>query len=205
VALEHARAIASKALGESQAVVTTVHNTPFGDIVDTEDDLQPLVFSTFGDASRAVKLVAAAMRTAEFDAAGLSARAAEGWTTLTELADTLVRDHRLPFASAHAIAAQLAAARGRAPGTALSALLERVSREAIGRPLSYSEEALGAILSPSHFVSVRRTMGGPAPEETARALAVAREVLGTHVAQSQKARAALADAEARLSARSRGL
>ena len=52
VALEHARAIASKALGQTQAIVTAVHNTPFGDIVDTEDDLQPLVFSTFGDASR---------------------------------------------------------------------------------------------------------------------------------------------------------
>ena len=68
VALEHARAIASKALGQTQAIVTAVHNTPFGDIVDTEDDLQPLVFSTFGDASRGVRLVAAAMRTAEFDA-----------------------------------------------------------------------------------------------------------------------------------------
>jgi argininosuccinate lyase len=55
VALEHARAIASRALGESQAVVTTVHNTPFGDIVDTEDDLQPLVFSTFGDARSSMR------------------------------------------------------------------------------------------------------------------------------------------------------
>ena len=42
----------------------TVHNTPFGDIVDTEDDLQPLVFAMFRDATRAVTLVAAAMRTA---------------------------------------------------------------------------------------------------------------------------------------------
>ena len=42
----------------------SVHNTPFGDIVDTEDDLQPLVFAMFRDATRAVKLVAAAMATA---------------------------------------------------------------------------------------------------------------------------------------------
>ena len=27
----------------------SVHNTPFGDIVDTEDDLQPLVASMFRD------------------------------------------------------------------------------------------------------------------------------------------------------------
>ena len=61
VALEHARAIGSKALGQAQAIVLTAHNTPFGDIVDTEDDLQPLVFAMFRDATRAVQLVAAAM------------------------------------------------------------------------------------------------------------------------------------------------
>jgi len=77
VALEHARAIGSKALGQAQAIVTTVHNTPFGDIVDTEDDLQPLVFSMFRDATRALRLVASAIATAEFDAARLEARAAE--------------------------------------------------------------------------------------------------------------------------------
>ena len=107
VALEHARAIGSKAVGQAQAIVTTVHNTPFGDIVDTEDDLQPLVASMFRDATRMVTLVAAAMRLADFDVEKLQARAAEGGTTLTELADTLVRDHGLPFRQAHAIAALL--------------------------------------------------------------------------------------------------
>src|SRR5262249_46560470 len=103
VAMEHARAIGSKALGQTQAVLTSVHNTPFGDIVDTEDDLQPLVFTMFRDGTRAVKLVSATMASAEFDPVGLEAKAAEGWTTLTELADTLVRDHGLPFRKAHSI------------------------------------------------------------------------------------------------------
>src|SRR6202011_5831386 len=107
VAIEHARAIGSKARGQTQAILITVHNTPFGDIVDTEDDLQPLVFSMFRDATRAVKLVAAAVARAEFDRARLEADAAEGWTTLTELADTLVREHDVPFRTAHAIAARV--------------------------------------------------------------------------------------------------
>src|SRR5581483_3164361 len=115
VALEHARAIGSKALGQALAIVTTVHNTPFGDIVDTEDDLQPLVHSMFHDATRTLKLLAAAMRTAEFNAANLEAHAGDGWTTLTELADTLVRQHGLSFKTAHAIAARLAAARTSCP------------------------------------------------------------------------------------------
>ena len=52
VALEHARALASKALGQAGAILLAVHNTPFGDIVDTEDDLQPLVASMFDDATQ---------------------------------------------------------------------------------------------------------------------------------------------------------
>ena len=60
VALEHARALASKALAQAQALPLAVHNTPFGDIVDTEDDLQPLVAAMFGDALRALSLVAIA-------------------------------------------------------------------------------------------------------------------------------------------------
>src|SRR5215471_2113185 len=65
VALEHARSLASKALGQATAITLAVHNTPFGDIVDVEDDLQPLVATMFRDARRAVALTAAALRDAE--------------------------------------------------------------------------------------------------------------------------------------------
>jgi argininosuccinate lyase len=198
VAIEHARAIGSKALGQAQAVLTSVHNTPFGDIVDTEDDLQPLVFSMFRDATRTVKLVAAAMATAEFDAERLEARAAEGWTTMTELADTLVRDHDLPFRTAHAIVTKLVAARQLDPKRPLSSLVGEVSRQLLGAPLAYSEEALARILSPRHFVNVRCTAGGPAPEETARAAAAARERLDADQAWWRGATDALTAAERRL-------
>ncbi len=59
VALEHARAICSRALGEAMSIVVAVHNTPFGDIVDTEDDLQPIVERMCHDATRAIDLVSA--------------------------------------------------------------------------------------------------------------------------------------------------
>ena len=205
VAIEHARAIGSKALGETQAILITVHNTPFGDIVDTEDDLQPLVFSMFRDATRAVKLVAAAMTTAEFDAVRLEARAGDGWTTLTELADTLVRDHGLPFRTAHAIAGRLIAARHREPDRPLADVLAAVSKEVVGAPVTYSESALAEILSPRYFVAVRRTLGGPAPEETARAATISRQLLDADDAWWEQATNALAAAERRLAERSAAL
>jgi argininosuccinate lyase len=202
VALEHARAIASKALGQALAIVTSVHNTPFGDIVDTEDDLQPLVFAMFRDATRAVKLVAAAMTSAEFDAARLEARAGDGWTTLTELADTLVRDHGLAFKSAHGIASRLIAVRQRDSARSLSESLADASREILGSPLAYSNAQLAEILSPRHFVNVRKTPGGPAPEETARAAKASRQLLEADESWWTNATNALADAERKLAQRS---
>jgi argininosuccinate lyase len=198
VALEHARAIGSKAVGQAQAIVTTVHNTPFGDIVDTEDDLQPLVASMFRDATRMVSLVAAAMRLADFNVERLASRAADGGTTLTELADTLVRDHGMPFRNAHAIAALLLKARTEDPDVALSVALSTASTAVLGRALDYSEEQLQTIMSPAHFVTVRTTHGGPAPSETGRAIAVSVRLLQSDREAWKARRAHLARAEAAL-------
>jgi argininosuccinate lyase len=177
VALEHARAIGSKALGETGAILLSVHNTPFGDIVDTEDDLQPLVFSMFKDATRAVRLVAAAMATAQFDRARLAARAEEGWITVTELADTLTRDHGVPFRAGHAIAARLVTECGRRPEETRSAILREVSMSILGRPVEYDDASLAHLLSARHFVDVRTTPGGPAAGETTRAIGASRQRL----------------------------
>ena len=205
VALEHARAIGSKAVGQAQAIVTAVHNTPFGDIVDTEDDLQPLVASMFHDATRMVTLIAAAMRLADFNVDRLAARAGEGGTTLTELADTLVRDHRLPFRSAHAIAAQLLKARTEDPKAPLSSVLSRASTAILGRALEYSEGDLQRILSPGNFVEVRTTFGGPAPAETTRAIAESRRLLKNDRDNWKTRRDRLEKAEADLTARAKAL
>jgi hypothetical protein len=48
-------------------VLTCAHNTPFGDTVDAEDDVQPLVLSMFADASRAVRLFTGLVAVSEVD------------------------------------------------------------------------------------------------------------------------------------------
>jgi argininosuccinate lyase len=204
VALEHARAIASKAAGQAAAVFFTVHNTPFGDIVDTEDDLQPLVAATFKDAVRAVTLAAASLARAEFDVARLEARAAEGGTTLTELADQLVRDYGLTFATARTIAARFHEARQCDPA-ASGRVLASIGAEVAGVSLGYSDAQIADLTSPRRFVDVRATLGGPAPAETGSAIAAARAALDADRRWLAGARGALASARTRLAERSRAL
>jgi len=202
VALEHARAIGSKALGQVSAIMMSVHNTPFGDIVDTEDDLQPLVAGMFRDAARAVTLVAAAMRDAEFDVARMEARAADGGTTLTELADSLVRERGVPFRTAHAIAARLSGSCQLNDPASVAAMLRDITRDVLGTPLDLTASELTQILSPRHFVDVRRTPGGPSPIETSRALEQAGAALDADRAWLTRTRAEVTAAEERLRARS---
>jgi argininosuccinate lyase len=205
VALEHARSIGSKALGQATAVVLSVHNTPFGDIVDTEDDLQPLVHATFRDATRAVSLVAAALRDAEFDKERMRRRAEEGWITVTELADTLVREQGLPFSAGHAIAAKLIDRARRDPNATLSAIVAEESKAITGRALDYPDARLREILSPAHFIEVRQTLGGPAPSVTAKAIDASRTLLERDNTWLRDTRARLTAAAATLQTEARRL
>ena len=87
VAIEHVRAIASKALGQTLGVLTSVHNTPFGDINDVEDDLQPLSFNALRDSIRSVSLLGHSLEAAEFNLDLLRDRAEDNFITVTRSED----------------------------------------------------------------------------------------------------------------------
>ncbi len=167
VALEHVRILASRSLGEAQGVLVCAHNTPFGDINDSEDDLQPLVFTMFSDALRALKLLAGAMRTAVIDRALLSRRAQKDFLTVTELADTLVRHEAMSFHEAHALVGQAVRACGVNDDPAAIAM----SLESLRPSLRLTRDEILTALDPVHFVRVRTAVGGPAPEVAAESLA----------------------------------
>ncbi len=177
VALEHARALASKAFAQAGAIPVAVHNTPFGDIVDTEDDLQPLVATMFKDAIRAVSLVAVALQDADVDVEKMRRRAGENWIAVTELADTLARERGLPFKAGHTIAARLVRGAQTEPDRSVADLVAEISKDVTGTAIEYTDAELATLLSPEHFVAVRRTHGGPAPEITGAAIAVSRGLL----------------------------
>jgi argininosuccinate lyase len=156
-------------------VITSVHNTPFGDINDVEDDLQPLIYSAVHDATRAVALFAGTIESATFNLDILHRRAGENFITVTELADTIVRRENLSFRIAHSIVAESVRAAIDQNSDITHPILQTAAREVLGRELSLSAEELQKTLSPENFVAVRTIYGGPAPKETRRALQVERE------------------------------
>ncbi len=157
VALEHARILSSRGFAEAQAVMASVHNTPFGDINDTEDDLQPLVFNMFHTCRRALRLVAAALGEACFDRNRLAAQAGARFLTATELADTLVREAKLSFREAHHLVSEAVQAQPEddSPGRIVDDLLRLA-------PGVAPRQALLDALDPRVFVERRSIPGGPA-------------------------------------------
>jgi argininosuccinate lyase len=183
VALEHTRVLASKALGQAQAVLTCAHNTPFGDTVDAEDDLQPLILSMFYDASRALRLFAGVMSTAEVDKEPLRRSVSDKPLTVTELADTLVRKEGVSFRQAHQLVSQsVEAVAGAYTHQRLVAALKRLAPKVIERRLKISDRECMKALDPRHFVEVRTVEGGPAPSRMQAAIARSRKVMASNQA-----------------------
>lgn len=165
VAFEHARILASKALGQAQAILIASHNTPFGDIVDSEDDLQPLLFGTTAEALRALRLWSGVVESCEVNVARMTERANADFLSVTELADTLVRSEGLSFRDAHHIvSATVRSLRGNYSAEGM------VDAVLSANDLRTPRAVLLKALDPANFVEVRRIPGGPAIEPVTQAM-----------------------------------
>lgn len=98
-------------------------------------------------------------------------RSREGFSTMTELADAIVKEVELSFHQAYLLVGELVArvlAEGGTAATISVELLDEVAEERLGRRLNLSTETLQAALDPVAAVESRTVIGGPAPSEARR-------------------------------------
>ncbi|WP_419898893.1 lyase family protein [Roseomonas sp. USHLN139] len=131
------------------------------------------------------------------------------WTASQELADLLMREHRLPFRVGHHFASEIvdfAKAHDIRPSDFPYAEAQRIYAETLremkveGGPLPITEPAFRAALDPAAIVAARATSGGPQPAEMARMLAAAGTALGEQEAWIAGRRGHIAASLARLDA-----
>ena len=103
-----------------------------------------------------------------------------GFSTMTEVADLLVRREGLPFRVAHRYAARLTRI-ARDGNTRASSLSDRqlvaTFTEVVGRAPVISVAEVRAAMDPVRMVSARAGLGGPQPEEFSRMRRAARKAL----------------------------
>lgn len=171
VSFEHVRALSSSALGECQLVLQMLHNTPFGDINDTEDDLQPHLWTALALAAELFNLFGCVVGTLDVDKNRLRQRAEESYASITELADTLVRSRNLGFRTAHSVASRvvnMAMKENLLANQIRAEIVNKAAEEVVGHSLNLTDAEVSAAMDPTHFVEIRDLPGGPAPRETTR-------------------------------------
>ena len=102
----------------------------------------------------------------------------QGFSTMTEVADLLVREAGLPFRAAHRYASALtghARSQQRRADSLAGEELRGIYRDMIGQPLPVPVERLRAALDPAAMLANRKGAGGPQPAEVSRMLRQHRE------------------------------
>lgn len=172
VPIEHMRHLASVTVGRCDMVVNTMHNTPFTDMNDSEGEVQQAGYAAFDSGARVLDLMAAMLPACSIRSDRVRANMDAACVTITELADTLVRDEGLSFRQAHEVAAKTARAviaRSSSLGAGFDAFTAAFE-EVAGRPATLTEAAFVQAVAPETFVARRDRPGGPAPAALAAAL-----------------------------------
>jgi argininosuccinate lyase len=116
------------------------------------------------------------MTHAEVNRERMRRRACESFLTVTELADTLVREEGISFPTAHCLVAAAVRAAGRdSSPERLVTEVEGLAPKILGRELRQPRDAWLRVLNPEYFVSIRRIPGGPALEAVQAQIAAAHQ------------------------------
>ena len=204
--IQNTRAIASDVVASVQAVVLRAHNVMPG--------MTDYKYTWSGDNARtfvlAVKMLNDAgdvMGSLRIDKARALEELEGDWTTSMELAETLQRDHRIPFRVGHHFASEIvlhARQHSLMPKAFPYAEAVRIYAEAgkkyqVADPkLPLDEAAFRKTLSHEAMVRTRVGIGGPQPDEVRRMLALAAATLVDDRKWADARRRHLAAAEAKL-------
>ncbi|MEM9341534.1 MAG: argininosuccinate lyase [Pseudomonadota bacterium] len=164
VPIEHLRHMASVTVGRCDMVVGTMHNTPFTDMNDSEGEVQQAGYAAFVSGSRVLRLLTTFLPACRINAERVARTTDAACITITELADTLVRDEGLTFRQAHEIAAAVAKAviAEEAPLREGFGAFTKAFTHAIGRAPFMDEPAFKTAVAAETFVARRDRSGGPA-------------------------------------------
>ncbi len=172
-ASELVRGHAGRILGCMNGLMVTMKGLPLAYSKDMQND-KPPVFEAYDLIGLCIAAMTGMVSSLTFDTSRMEEVAATGFSTATDLADWLVRDHNMPFRDAHHVtgaAVKICETRGGHDLTSLTA-----------DDLASIDQALAGCtlpdLSVQGSVSSRTSPGGTAPVRVKEAVAAAKKELG---------------------------
>jgi argininosuccinate lyase len=199
--LEFLRGKAGHLIGNTAACLSTVKSTHFTHAGDSNRESTRGVWESCEEALKALELMKLLVEQVEPHRERMLARASVDFSTVTDLADLLVREADISFRDAHHIIGAVvreAMDKGIPAREITARSVKSAAADQLGRDISVREEALRACLDPVTNVAARTAYGGPAIptvlahiDEQKTALRQKVEVIEATVRRTDEARALL--------------
>lgn len=208
VVLEYLRGRTAHLIGLTSGAFTTVKSTHFTHTGDSSRDTSKSCWDSCEESLKCLDLVRLMVEQVEPNQVRMHSRASEDFSTVTDLADLLVRRANASFRDAHHI---IGAVVRQALDQGLSAqgitpnMITAAASEQLGRPVQLDDGDIAACLDPVTNVAARRSLGGPAPDGVLDRIAAQRRVLRQKAKEVEAIDRRIGEARELLQARTRAI
>lgn len=178
--LEYLRSRTARTLGALTNTFTVLHNVGYMDTEEVEYECYQGLFDAFELAEQSLPTMDALLGVMQPDRDRMRRRAAEGFSSVTALAEAIQTTHNLSYRTAHRVVARavlLAVEQGTDATGINPTLLDQAATEMIGQPLKMDPALIARCLDPTQFIHHHTTPGAPAPTEVRRMIAARQDQL----------------------------
>jgi argininosuccinate lyase len=172
-AIERLRLRASEVVANAHASALFVHNTPMYEVKDVREDHLMRMERFAREADEMYEQLALVLESLTIREDVLRDQVNRDYSTMTELAEMLLREAGVPFRTGHLVASQLTTygrERGKRPLDLTHEEVAAVYQSVTGVALPLTAEQVRRAFDPLEVVRSRKGTGGPQPDEAGRML-----------------------------------
>jgi len=180
ILMETCKGRLSHVLGGLISALSAMKNTNYTNVIDVNSESFYLLDDSAGQVDAALGLLQAAIENMEVRKERAYDMASANFSTVTELADTLVREKDYSFREAHHLVGMIvrkALQKGLSATQITSEFIDSVIVDELGTPIGLPEDKVRQALDPKENVSARAHDGGPAPSAVATTIRRAQRLL----------------------------
>lgn len=168
ISIEHVKAKTGHLLGAFTSIAMTLKGIPYCHNRDGGAESGHLFWDACSQMEAILAVLNETIVTIKIKCDKMDKKANSNFSTVTELADELVKSEQLPFRTAHEIVAKIVRdclENGLTSADISSEMLDNASVYFTGKVFQWPEEKIRRVLDAGNSVSNRGSYGGPSPQE----------------------------------------
>jgi len=178
ITLEHIKGKSSHVMGAVVSITSSIKNTSYGHSRDLAGESQTLFWEGMKETKSSLELFNETIKGIQFDEKKMISQAKKNLSSVTELANTLVRKSHISFREAHGIVGSVVTyllENNLGIENINSDLINNISLRTIQKRIELSEHDIENSLDPLLNVKSKNVEGGPAPEEVSNKLLIIKQ------------------------------